>query len=598
VRLSEEEWGEIARFCKEHGLYLFTVYGERDDSLPPAIAAKIRALAGDFFMGNAIGELCGRVHWQWSDFSEGVANLADADAKYRRLVSEHVAQCREKGFPQVLDLEVTPLGHRYGYGCGVDVELAEHAVNIVLSSSSARGMSRAFLRPTWGSWVNMSYYGGGGGGPTDDTGTDAHLRRFRLDLHVAYLAGSRLICVQDCLFGLFSPGFLDPSIPTQGPKSETCRGFRDIARDFWRFARDNPLPPAGPMSHIAVMHGQYDSAPGMFASHDPRELVWGHRGQNSWSPSGAEAGWRCLNELLPAESHPNLRYSTTPYGQVDVVPTEAPSDVLARYGLLTFLGWNTITDEVYGKLIHYVRSGGCVLMGVTHLNTSDRRDTFRMLRDGEVEDLFGCRIGGPGQPISGAEVVSEAHGTQGFRPGLVFRRFIRGGCDIGEVQLATVERSTAEVVAVETSSRDPLLVVNTLGSGRAFLLTSWCPPGDLVTGFSLRDNKRHTGFLGYVIRALASACVEAVKVKGSNIFHAVYETPGNPGGYEVYLVNTAWHTAGGVEAAEIVCEGNSTCVGVKEGVLCRASCRNGEMTTEDLAGKRVQPTRTGRRADA
>ena len=42
-------------------LYLFTVYGERDDSLPPAIAAKIRALAGEFFIGNAIGELCGRV---------------------------------------------------------------------------------------------------------------------------------------------------------------------------------------------------------------------------------------------------------------------------------------------------------------------------------------------------------------------------------------------------------------------------------------------------------------------------------------------------------------------------------------------------------
>ena len=55
------------------------------------------------------------------------------------------------------------------------------------------------------------------------------------------------------------------------------------------------------------------------------------------------------------------------YGIYDVVPIESDVSLLKKYEYLMFLGWNSMTEEIYEKLKEYVACGGKLLLSAAHL---------------------------------------------------------------------------------------------------------------------------------------------------------------------------------------------------------------------------------------
>jgi hypothetical protein len=63
-------------------------------------------------------------------------------------------------------------------------------------------------------------------------------------------------------------------------------------------------------------------------------------------------------------------FGGTPYGAIDMLPIEAPQEVLNSYQTLIFLGWNTYDETEFEHLLKYVKQGGVVVMTKAHLNTN------------------------------------------------------------------------------------------------------------------------------------------------------------------------------------------------------------------------------------
>lgn len=54
-------------------------------------------------------------------------------------------------------------------------------------------------------------------------------------------------------------------------------------------------------------------------------------------------------------------FTSTPYGPVDLLPVEAPQDVMNRYKAMIFLGWNTYDKGDFERIRDYVFHGGTLI---------------------------------------------------------------------------------------------------------------------------------------------------------------------------------------------------------------------------------------------
>ncbi|MCK4307798.1 hypothetical protein KAW50_06210, partial [candidate division WOR-3 bacterium] len=194
-------YAEWARLCKELGLYFHFPGIAPSFPLTGENIKNIKQIAGKFFLGVEIGEI--------STSGAGnrlkkIRNMQEARDRYVNLTREIIKKLKNKGIPTVFDVEVGPLGHGESFESGADVCFSEHASNIVLSMSSARGATKAYKKPLWGAWLNMECYGGSGGRgyPEDDSYTPAHQRRMMLDYNLSYIYGAEMICLQDCIFNI------------------------------------------------------------------------------------------------------------------------------------------------------------------------------------------------------------------------------------------------------------------------------------------------------------------------------------------------------------------------------------------------------------
>ena len=100
-------------------------------------------------------------------------------------------------------------------------------------------------------------------------------------------------------------------------------------------------------------------------------------------------------------------FSGTPYGDFDEVPTEAKQDYFDRYSLLLHLGWNTMIQEDYDKLSHFVENGGTLLIGLPQFSRHVKRDfleemmELNLWNDGDLSEFCGLKVVGPGKCYSG-----------------------------------------------------------------------------------------------------------------------------------------------------------------------------------------------------
>jgi hypothetical protein len=308
-----------------------------------------------------------------------------------------------------------------------------------------------------------------------------------------------------------------------------CVRGREIVADHYRFTRFHDRPSGGPRVTLGFVMGHLDAYTGgagkqahvwcvddpAFAAGAP-EATWAHFGgmfeSEPWYVPPRKYYWQ-------ADATKPRWHGTPPCGQIDIVPIEAPPEVLKKYGCLVFLGWNTMTPEHYEKLKAYVRGGGRLVMSVPHLSTQLRRDRVpEIINDGDISDLFGVRVLGKGSDIDEVQLFEgSAHKAYELPVGALY---------LEEATLAKLELRGARVLARPRRSEDPVLVEHRLGKGVAWLLATWDYPG-----------QRLDAFITDLLRTVAEGEQGDIALRGEGVAYAIYDGPHPRNLKTIYLAN-------------------------------------------------------------
>ncbi len=267
---------------------------------------------------------------------------------------------------------------RYFYQVGYDWLGAEQMYGpeeVVMSS--LRGASRAYGKREYGTLHAMQW----GSRPFTE---QAHADRFFLSLAVAYLHGSSHINTEEALW---TDEYLNDRYTGSG-RAHLAEQHK-LLDYIQTHSRQGDLH-----VNIGVLQGR-DDAWKCFG----RSSVWGQSG-DAWKFGPAGESFDLLKVYYPDarldaiygnSKRSDGRYTATPYGCVDLLPVEAPSDVLNRYKVLVFLGWNTYDESDFRRLKEFVERGGTLVLSRAHLNTELRPELPASLpeEDGVLRELLG-----------------------------------------------------------------------------------------------------------------------------------------------------------------------------------------------------------------
>ncbi len=345
-----------------------------------------------------------------------------------------------------------------------------------LMHACIRGAARAFDKP-WGTHIAMHNYGGVSLDPLWQ-------KRWKTSIYYSYISGAQFILKETPPLRYRQI----PGDPVRGFHSPEMKHSRQILLEAYQFANIHTRPPEGPMIKIGIVYGNNDGTPGLW-----NRVAWGQYGDEKWREGPAERSWNLVDKFYRKENWSNetvqgeIDFSgNPPYGQYDVVPVEAPIDQLQQYSALVFLGWNTMTEDIYEKLKKYVANGGHLVMYLPHLNIeTDRAKGIKLFRNGDFRDLFGARIYGKGwRKIQGMKCMAASSLKSYHFPKW---RISTDPRFIGLYTPARVELSGGHVISGYSDTyridRDilesrPVLIENNLGKGTAFLVAVYEFPAD------------------------------------------------------------------------------------------------------------------------
>ncbi|OGD21426.1 MAG: hypothetical protein A2W03_15300 [Candidatus Aminicenantes bacterium RBG_16_63_16] len=398
-----------------------------------------------------------------------------------------------------------------------------------LMHAAIRGAAKAYDKP-WGVHIAMENYGG-------MRLDELWQKRWEASLAFSYLSGAGFILPES--------GHLAYTNPVTGEKfpfhSPEVKRVRRALREMYQFARIHRKPSLAPRVRLGVVYGNEDGAPGLW-----NRAAWGQYGDAKWLEGPAERGWRFVDRFYRKEDWPreavqgDLDFSgNPPLGQYDLVPAEAPAEILNNYGCLLFLGWNTMTGELYTRLKGFVEQGGRLIMFLPHLSTeSDRGRDLKLYGDGDFSDLFGAQVVGRGErKIQGFKYLAESSLPEYRFPVWRIRtdpRFM-GLFTSSRVKLTSgkiMAGAADHYMSGEKELLDrPLVIENRLGRGTAFLVTAWEFPGD----------EGLVPFTQDLVRTVLQGEQADVRLlAGDRVRYAVCEgkAPGEGRGYSVvYLLN-------------------------------------------------------------
>lgn len=548
----------IARYCRQQRIRLY--FGEllyrgttnlcfsahqkmpRSEFYSKPDLEEIMDEAGEYYGGRmTLGEAGGILYWPKAyliDRSVGeyenlppvetVTQAKDAYLRYLKRFLEY--ERNELGKGPLLNVD-SGLVFKYHAEAGIDVLCHEMTPGDPHRMQAAiRGAARAFNKP-WGTHIAIQCYGGMSFDPL-------WFKRWKNSLYYSYLTGAGFIWPEG--------GHLGYTSFQTGEKysfySTEVKTIRRILREIHQFSRIHTRPIEGPQATLGVVYGNCDGAPGLW-----NQYAWGQFHDKKWLAGPPERGWDLVDSFHRKEEWSNeavqgeMDFSgNPPYGQYDIVPIEADAKVLNRYSCLVFLGWNTMTEEIYEKLKEYVRGGGHLVMYLAHLSThTDRAHDLELFRKGDLHDLFGVKILGKGPTdVRGIKCLSNSSLPNYRFPLLPIETDPRF---IGNFTPAKVTLAGAKIICshdnryeakAEVLASQPVLVENTLGKGRAFLVTVWEYPADEGIIRFTRDLIR---------TVLAGEQGDIRLLTTDRVRYAVYRglTPGSNEKYHlVYMLNT------------------------------------------------------------
>jgi len=535
----------VIPFCKENGMRfvmdetysrLRGVFREPFDSYDKEEFQNLLKSAGDVFDGTLFMCEYGGMMLYWPE--NYVANNPCA------IPPTHCAQTAKNSMisqmrkllqdttdklllPPMICIEASGGVAKYHYEAGfdrVDLEMTYDRLTEFYYSAT-KGATIAYDKEGFGVDMAMVWYGG-------NQHDELWFKRWKTSLYHAFIRGADPIYAEH---GLMDYKALGKDLDTDSPEVQR---FRVELAGLEKFAKNNLRPNGFPLAKIAFVYGNLDS----MAMGQP--YVWGQRGGGDGISSGtAEHSWDIFNSIYQKRSW-EFRYrfgnrdlsGNPPLGQADVIPVEASIDKLQKYDCLIFLGWNTMTEEQYDKLKLYVKNGGDILCTLGHLDTRTNRDNpVKLIHDGDLTELFGVKI---------------TLGNKKCRFGIKFKQNPKDSnyqfplwtavsdpkYGDGEFPLADAELSSAEIIAAasgdfadtwESMDKNPVITVNKLEQGRAFLLHTPEYPGhhglrrlytDLITFFAAAHQDKN----------LQIETSDAIR-------YAIYEEAGQR---TIYLLNT------------------------------------------------------------
>ncbi len=532
------KWAEFMAENEIYFTFLYTIQHSpkgKDCHLTKETVDEIKKISGKYFLGDMLGETGSSFACKFKGYynsGEGsfkddyipetdIPDMETAHKKYLEFLDSYVSVARKIGMPNIISAEATALG-KYNLEAGADISVLELMCgNPEILVSFARGSAKAYDLKLWGTYVAHEWYGG--------MRHDDILKRKRLELayKYSYLAGSQMFCLESG----------DEAIGSYGHKydknSTLCREYQKVISDFASFISSDSRPLGGPKAKIAFVQGNHDAWGGWGGS-----SLWNQFGRKEWGHGEAEHSWNLLEEIGTKRSWNDIAnygendLSALPaYGMYDVIPCEASGECMCRYDYLIFLGWNSMTDEIYDKLLYYVTNGGKLLITAAHLNYNTGRDNKLILPDNKkLEKLFGCRYNG--------DVVSSCGGVKfeyESQSGLMYPGAKDKTCDpiysSGCVSYLDCEVTTgAKMGAVsETFLNEneilPSVIENRVGKGCTILVTSTNYPGNPSLYPLYRAIVRE------IITQSQRECEIKITSNGA-IRYSVYE------GNKIYLLNT------------------------------------------------------------
>jgi hypothetical protein len=415
---------------------------------------------------------------------------------------------------------------KYLYKAGidrVDLEVTYNPYNEFFYSA-VKGATAAFNKGSFGVDMAMVWYGG-------NQHDELWFHRWKNSLLHAFIRGANPIYAEH---GLMDYKALGKNLGSDQPE---VKRFRKAVGDLAELTERHPRPASFPKAKIAVIHGNLDSFAALGQTH-----LWGQRHNDDMKNGTAEDSWELFNtfyQRLPWEfryKYGDHDYSgNPPFGQIDVIPTESSVEFMQQYECLIFLGWNSMTTELYDKLTGYVKAGGHLLSTVAHLNcATGRGQPMSIINNGDIRELFGVMVNvdSPGKLSLGIKFKQNpASGNYQFP--LWSPNCDPKYCD-GSFPMAGMKLDSAEVLAVGSekfidntwNNNEVILTGNQFGRGMAFLVNSLEYPGHPGLKNFYRDLLRF--FCAAWHRELLVECSDRVR-------YSVYQENDN---YILYLLNT------------------------------------------------------------
>jgi len=531
------------KYLSENEIYFF--FGnavqapphDRGCQLTKETVSKIKSIAGKYFLGDAIREpgttYAAKALGYFKSLSNkrvdpaeqktDLADMAEAHEHYLNVLRGFAKTDRAFGMPNVLTVEATSL-IKYALEAGLDIPILEvMCANPDDMLPAVRGAVRAYGKKFWATLIAHEWYGGF---KHSDT-----LKRKRLELasKFIYMHGTNVIMLESGDEAIYSYD------QKYGEDSELCEDYRRTFRNIGEFIEKDARPKGGPKAKFAFISGLHD-AWACFG----QSSVWNQFDREEWGHAYPEYSWRILNELGKKRKwgdnqnygeHDESAYPA--YGTYDILPLEAPVEVLEKYDYLVFLGYNTMTDENMDKLTEYVKRGGKLLLSGAHLNyTTKRCGEYIPPSDEKLEKLCGVRFTGKTFKTNhGLTFDIDSLEEKHMYPAT--KSFV---CDplysAGYVEYMEVVPTSAKVLAQTSDAfsyigNDPhvAIVENRIGNGLVTFVASTGYPGNPALYPLYLDLVRE------MVTSSARNC-EIKVIASDKLRYTVYE------GNKIYLLNT------------------------------------------------------------
>ena len=546
--LSDEAYIELAKFAKRRNLRFAILYAyqhppkNRRSHLTEFAVRKMKEIAGELFLGEVFAELSSQSvsqdegYYVDNDFEQLVkppqnfSTMSSARERYVSLLSEMLEYNKSIGIDKSIYVDPTAIG-AYALESGMDILFLEMLPGDPEKTVAfTRGASIGHEREAWGGFVAHEWYGG--------FIHNDELKIKRLDLSYKYLfmAGANYIFLESGNTGIESYGYKYPY------ESKECSRYRAFTKKFYKFAKENPRLKNGPMADVAFIMGEDDGYADFLGS-----SAWCQFGREEWGKSEREYSWRILDEVYRSYnwfSQENLAFnkvdlsSAPAYGTYDVLPASSPLSVLKKYKYLIFVGHNTMSGELYEKLVSFVRAGGILLASAAHMNSnSERLGEVDFYNSGDLSELFGVKINSIERKNHGVKFYTGSNVKNLVYPAAKDLKcdayYPMGYVDVASVDLcgASVYARLCDAVTVPREDELPILTEYKNGKGVALFLTHVNYPGNMGVYETYKT----------VVKALltASHANASVKVFGSDkVRFSVFSDDG--GNKTLYLLNTAF----------------------------------------------------------